>query len=220
MNPSSPSGSPARRPLSAQQAQEAPAPTLTDAELLKYKQDNLLNDDDYAIELRLQIAFYGEKLLNRARYEVDLLEREVVALASVFNEFLEEVKTLDSEINQLSSSINAGKLQAAQELDATIKQEVQVVVEQLRLVPQADIESVDVLYQNLDALQDNFLLLQKQIQTLQALGVKTDQLQKNLPALEKGIDQFGKSIESHQMSLLMGAEQEQHKTDYEVIRLE
>ena len=195
-------------------------PEFTDQELLTYKQDNLLNDDDYAIDLRLQIAFYGEKLLNRAKYEVDLLEREVVALASVFNEFLTEVKNLDAEINQISSSINAGKLQAAQELDATIKQEVQVVVEQLRLVPQSAIDSVDVLYQNLDALQDNFLLLQRQIQILEEIGVKTDNLHKNLPALEKGIGQFGKSIESHQMTLLVGAEDNSDTIDYEAIRLE
>ena len=149
------------------------------------------------------------------------MEGELVALATVFNEFLTEVKSLDGQINQLTSTINAGKLQAAKELDATIKQEVQVVVDQLRMVQSSDLENVEVLYQNLDALQDNYQILQKQIETLDEIGIKTDHLKKNLPALEKGISQFGKSIEERQLSLLVGEDgQEAEKVDYESIRLE
>ncbi len=206
---------------SPSQPQESKEVTVTDQELLDYKTQTLLNDDDQATELRMQIAFYGEQLLNRVKYEVDVMERELVALATVFNEFLTEVKSLDGQINQLTSTINAGKLQAAKELDTTIKQEVQVVVDQLRMVQSSDLESVEVLYQNLDALQDNYQILQKQIETLDEIGIKTDHLKKDLPALEKGISQFGKSIEERQLSLLVGEEEQQtEKIDYESIRLE
>lgn len=224
----SPSSTPRRAPgplpaagASPSQPQEAKEVTVTDQELLDYKTQTLLNDDDQATELRMQIAFYGEQLLNRVKYEVDVMERELVALATVFNEFLTEVKSLDGQINQLTSTINAGKLQAAKELDTTIKQEVQVVVDQLRMVQSSDLENVEVLYQNLDALQDNYQILQKQIETLDEIGIKTDHLKKNLPALEKGISQFGKSIEERQLSLLVGEEEQQtEKVDYESIRLE
>jgi len=206
---------------SPSQPQEVAEVTVSDQELVDYKTQTLLNDDDYATELRMQIAFYGEQLLNRVKYEVDVMERELVALATVFNEFLGEVKNLDGQINQLTSTINAGKLQAAKELDATIKQEVQVVVDQLRMVQSSDLESVEVLYQNLDALQDNYLILQKQIETLDEIGIKTDHLKKDLPALEKGISQFGKSIEERQLSLLVGDDgQQEEKIDYESIRAE
>ncbi|MGE3725677.1 MAG: hypothetical protein AB7I41_09010 [Candidatus Sericytochromatia bacterium] len=206
---------------SPSQPQEVAEVTVSDQELVDYKTQTLLNDDDYATELRMQIAFYGEQLLNRVKYEVDVMERELVALATVFNEFLGEVKNLDGQINQLTSTINAGKLQAAKELDATIKQEVQVVVDQLRMVQSSDLESVEVLYQNLDALQDNYLILQKQIETLDEIGIKTDHLKKDLPALEKGISQFGKSIEERQLSLLVGEDgQQEEKIDYESIRAE
>ncbi|PIQ29251.1 hypothetical protein COW36_17295 [bacterium (Candidatus Blackallbacteria) CG17_big_fil_post_rev_8_21_14_2_50_48_46] len=226
-NPVSGSAKPAPRkspassaPVPAKKQAEAPV-ELTDQELLDYKTQNLLNDDDYALELRLQVGYYGEQLLNRVKYEVDVMERELVALASVFNEFLTEVKGMDAKINELTTTINAGKLQAAKELDETIKQEVQVVVDQLRMVPNSDLDSVEVLYQNLDALQDNYDILQKQIQTLEEIGVKTDGLQKNLPALEKGISRFGKSIEERQLSLLVGEEaQNEEKIDYDAIRAE
>jgi hypothetical protein len=195
--------------------------TVTEAELLDYKRQTLLNDDDYATELRMEITHYGEQLLNRVRYEVDVMERELVALASVFNEFLGEVKTIDAQINELTTGINVGKLQAAKELDATIKQEVQVVVDQLRMVPNSDLDSVEVLYQNLDALQDNYQILQKQIETLEEIGIKTDNLKKDLPALEKGISQFSKSIEERQLSLLVGEDgAHPEKVDYDSIRSE
>lgn len=211
---------PATPASAAQSAQSAPR-MLSDEELLALKTQNLLNDDEYAVDLRMQVAYYGEQLLNRVKYEVDVMEREVVALGSVFNEFLDEVKKLDARINELSTSINAGKLQAAKELDATIKQEMQVVVDQLRMVPNADLESVEVLYQNLEALQDNYQVLQKQIQTLEEIGIKADVLKNNLPALEKGINQFGKSIEERQLALLVGEDQSaEEKLDYEAIRQE
>lgn len=208
-------------PASAQTGPQKAPRLLSDAELLELKTQNLLNDDEYAVELRMEVAYYGEQLLNRVRYEVDIMERELVALSEVFNEFLGEVKKLDARIHELSTSINAGKLQAAKELDATIKQEVQVVVEQLRMVPQADLDSVEVFYQNLDALQDNYQILQKQIQTLEEIGVKTEALKKNLPALEKGIQQFEKLIEERQLALLTGqSPATEEKIDYESIRQE
>lgn len=202
---------PSQKPVSA---------PLTDAEILRYQQETLLMDDDYTTELRLQVVFFGEKLLNRVQYEVELLEKELIALSQVFNEFLDEVKTMDEKIGKLSTSINQGKLQAAKELDATIKQEVQTVVEQLRLLPRADLDGVEVLYQNLDALQDNYQVVQEQIKTLEEIGVKTEHLNKNLPALEKGLNQFGKSIEERQMTLLVGEQQEEEKVDYEALKQE
>lgn len=204
-----------------QELEQPPAPVeRTDYELRMYQQETLLMDDDYTTELRLQVVHYGESLLNRVKYEVELLERELIALSSVFNEFLDEVKIMDDKIGGLSTSINQGKLQAARELDQTIKQEVQTVVDQLRLLPRADLEGVEVLYQNLDALQDNFNVIQDQLKTLSEIGVKTEGLQKNLPALEKGLQQFGKSIEEHQMTLLVGQQEQEQKIDYEAIKQE
>lgn len=193
---------------------------LTDEELLIKQQATLLLDDDYTTELRMQVQHYGETLLNRVHYEVEILERELIALSQVFNEFLDEVKLMDDKIAKLSTSINQGKLQAAKELDATIKQEVQTVVDQLRLLPRADLDGVEVLYQNLDALQDNYQVVQEQIKTLEEIGVKTDHLQKNLPALEKGLQQFGKSIEERQMTLLVGEQEAEEKVDYEALKQE
>lgn len=202
-------------------AQEEPR-KLSAFELRMYQQETLLRDDDYTTELRLHVVHYGETLLNRVRYEVELLEKELVALSSVFNEFLDEVKNMDGKISKLSTAINQGKMQAAKELDQTIKQEVQNVVEQLRVLPKADLDGVEMLFQNLDALQDNYGMIQAQITTLEEIGVKTEHLKKNLPALEKGLNQFGKSIEERQMSLLVG-EEEEHKEpeiDYDELRHE
>jgi tRNA threonylcarbamoyladenosine modification (KEOPS) complex Pcc1 subunit len=95
---------------------------------------------------------------------------------------------------------------------------VQVVVDQLRLVQAADLESVDVLYQNLDALQDNYKVLQAQTETLKEIGIKTEQLEKNIPALQRGIEQFGKSIEARQLELLVGEQEEAEVIDYESIK--
>ncbi|MGV3526836.1 MAG: hypothetical protein ACO1RX_21640 [Candidatus Sericytochromatia bacterium] len=202
-------------------AEERPLPApLNDAELRAYQNESLLLDDDYTTELRLQVVHYGESLLNRVRYEVELLEKELVALSTVFNEFLDEVKVMDNKIGKLSTAINQGKMQAARELDQTIKKEVQTVVEQLRLLPRADLDGVEVLYQNLDALQDNYQVLQEQIRTLEEIGVKTEPLQKNLPALEKGLNQFGKSIEERQMNLLVGEQPEPEKIDYDALKHE
>lgn len=201
------------------EAKALPAP-MTDAELRLYQEETLLLDDDYTTELRLQVIHYGESLLNRVKYEVELLEKEMVALSQVFNEFLDEVKVMDDKIGGLSTSINQGKLQAAKELDLTIKQEVQTVVEQLRLLPRADLDGVEVLYQNLDALQDNYNVVQEQLKTLGEIGVKTEHLQKNLPALEKGLQQFGKSIEERQMTLLVGEQEKEEKVDYEALKQE
>ncbi|HEY9839752.1 MAG TPA: hypothetical protein V6D23_04785, partial [Candidatus Obscuribacterales bacterium] len=198
---------------------ELPA-VLNDAELYLYQKESLLLDDDYTTELRLEVTHYGEFLLNRVQYEVQLLEKELVALSQVFNEFLDEVKLMDDKIGHLSTSINQGKLQAAKDLDGTIKQEVQTVVEQLRLLPRADLDGVEVLYQNLDALQDNYQVVQEQIKTLEEIGVKTDHLKKTLPALEKGLQQFGKSIEERQMTLLVGEQEEEEKVDYEALKQE
>lgn len=196
------------------------AAPLSDAELLAYQYESLLLDDDYTTELRLQVTHYGEALLNRVKYEVELLERELIALSQVFNEFLDEVKLMDEKIGVLSTSINQGKLQAAKELDQTIKQEVQTVVDQLRLLPRADLDGVEVLYQNLDALQDNYSVLEEQIKTLDEIGVRTEHLQKNLPALEKGLQQFGKSIEERQMTLLVGEQEAEEKVDYDALKQE
>lgn len=192
---------------------------LSATEIIARNQSNLLTDDDYTTELRLQVAHLGENLLSRTQYEVEILEREFVALSQMFNEFLDEVKTLDQKIGDLSTSINQGKLQAAQELDKTIKQEVQTIVEQLRVLPKADLDGVEVLYQNLDALQDNYAVLQLQLQTLDEIGIKTDAIKQNLPALEKGLQNFGSAIEERQMKLLVG-ESEEEKIDYEGLRSE
>ena len=196
---------------------EAPAP-LSDAEVKARSQANLLTDDDYNTELRVQVVHLGENLLNRTRYEVDILERELVALSTVFNEFLGEVKVMDDKIANLSESINQGKMEAARELDQTIKQEVQTIVEQLRVLPRADLDGVEVLYQNLDALQDNYAVLQMQIDTLEEIGVKTAGISKNMPALEKGLQQFGTAIEERQMKLLVGDEPEEEKIDYDALK--
>ncbi|MEZ0370024.1 MAG: hypothetical protein ACAI44_13135 [Candidatus Sericytochromatia bacterium] len=204
---------------SQQPGEDLPVP-MSDTELRLYQQESLLLDDDYTTELRLQVMHYGEFLLNRVQYEVQLLEKELVALSQVFNEFLDEVKLMDDKIGTLSTSINQGKLQAAKDLDGTIKQEVQTVVEQLRLLPRADLDGVEVLYQNLDALQDNYQVVQEQMKTLEEIGVKTDHLKKNLPALEKGLQQFGKSIEEPQMTLLVGEQEEEEKVDYEALKQE
>ncbi len=192
---------------------------LTATEIIARNQSNLLTDDDYTTELRLQVAHLGENILSRTQYEVEILEREFVALSQMFNEFLDEVKTLDQKIGDLSTSINQGKLQAAQELDKTIKQEVQTIVEQLRVLPKADLDGVEVLYQNLDALQDNYAVLQLQLQTLDEIGIKTEPLKQQLPALEKGLQNFGSAIEERQMKLLVG-ETEEEKVDYEGLRSE
>lgn len=192
---------------------------LTPTEIIARNQANLITDDDYTTELRIQVAHLGENLLSRTQYEVDILEREFIALSQVFNEFLDEVKTLDQKIGDLSTSINQGKLQAAKELDQTIKQEVQTIVEQLRVLPKADLDGVEALYQNLDALQDNYTILQLQLATLEEIGVKTDPLKQNLPALEKGLQNFGSAIEERQMKLLVG-EKEEEKIDYEGLRTE
>lgn len=209
--------------MSSQNEQRKPqdvvAAPMTPEELQEFKQENLLNDDDYTTELRLQVAYYGEALLNRTKYEVEVLEHEFVALSGVFNEFLDEVKLLDAKIGELSTSINKGKMQAAKELDQTIKGEIQVIVDQLRLVPNADLESVEVLYQNLDALQDNYDVIQSQLKVLDEIGIKTDVVQKNLPALEKGIAQFSKTIEDRQLSLLVGDEEEDEESvDYDELK--
>lgn len=196
-----------------------PPRVLSSSEIIARNQSNLLTDDDYTTELRLQVAHLGENLLSRTQYEVEILEREYVALSQMFNEFLDEVKTLDQKIGDLSSSINQGKLQAAQELDKTIKQEVQTIVEQLRVLPKADLDGVEVLYQNLDALQDNYAVLQYQLQTLDEIGIKTEALKQNMPALEKGLQSFGSAIEERQMKLLVG-EAEEEKVDYEGLRSE
>lgn len=190
------------------------------AEMRMYQEETLLNDDDYTTELRMQVVYYGETLLNRVKYEVELLEKEFVALSTIFNEFLDEVKKMDGKISKLSTSINQGKLQAAKDLDKTIKQEVQTIVEQLRLLPKANLDGVEVLYQNLDALQDNYHVIEDQIKVLEEIGVKTDHLKKNLPALEKGLNQFGKSIEERQMNLLVGEEEKEEKIDYDELRQE
>lgn len=192
---------------------------LTPTEIIARNQANLLTDDDYTTELRIQVAHLGENLLSRTQYEVDMLEREFIALSQVFNEFLNEVKTLDQKIGDLSTSINQGKLQAAKELDQTIKQEVQTIVEQLRVLPKADLDGVETLYQNLDALQDNYTVLQLQLKTLDEIGIKTDPIKQNLPALEKGLQNFGSAIEERQMKLLVG-ETEEEKIDYEGLRAE
>lgn len=192
----------------------------TDAEILRYQEETLLMDDDYTTELRLQVVHYGETLLNRVQYEVELLEKELIALSQVFNEFLDEVKSMDDKIAKLSTTINQGKMQAAKELDSTIKQEVQTVVEQLRLLPRADLDGVEVLYQNLDALQDNYQVVQEQIKTLEEIGVKTEHLKNHLPALEKGLQQFGKSIEERQMTLLVGEQEAEEKVDYDALKQE
>lgn len=199
--------------------QEPKPQVLTASEIIARNQSNLLTDDDYTTELRLQVAHLGENLLSRTKYEVDILEREFVALSQMFNEFLGEVQTLDKKIDDLSTSINQGKLQAAQELDQTIKQEVQTIVEQLRVLPKADLDGVEVLYQNLDALQDNYAVLQLQLQTLDEIGIKTAPIKQNLPALEKGLQSFGNAIEERQMKLLVG-ESEEEKVDYEALRNE
>lgn len=193
---------------------------LTPQELRQYQNETLLMDDDYSKELRLQVAHYGEALLSRTHYEVDLLEQEFVALSAVFNEFLDEVKLMDKKIGDLSNSINQGKMRAAKELDQTIKQEVQTVVEQLRLLPRADLSGVEILYQNLDSLQDNYQVLEEQIRTLDEIGVKTDPIKKNLPALEKGLQNFGKSIEERQMTLLVGEQEKEEKIDYDILKQE
>ena len=191
----------------------------TPIEMLAYKQQTLLMDDEYTTELRLQVVHYGEKLLARVHFEVEVLEKELIALSGVFNEFLKDVKTMDEKIGKLSTSINQGKLEAAKELDRVIKQEVQTVVEQLRLLPKADLDGVEVLYQNLDALQDNYQVINKQLETLDEIGIKTEQLRERLPALEKGLNQFGSSIEERQMNLLVGEEEEaEDKIDYEQLR--
>lgn len=192
----------------------------TPEELREYQRDTLLLDDDYTTELRLQVVHHGEALLGRVTYEVDILERELIALSTVFNEFLDEVKAMDEKISRLSTSINQSKLQAAQELDQTIKKEVQTVVEQLRLLPRADLDGVEILYQNLDALQDNYKVIEAQIETLAGIGVKTEHIQKNLPALEKGLSQFGQAIEERQMSLLVGEEEKEEKIDFDALRQE
>lgn len=195
------------------------APRLrTAAELLAYKQENLRNDDEYAADLRLQVVHYGEKLLARVHFEVEVLEKELIALSAMFNEFLDDVKTMDEKIGKLSTSINQGKLEAAKELDRVIKQEVQTVVDQLRLLPKADLDGVEVLYQNLDALQDNYQVINKQLEVLDDIGIKTEQLRERLPALEKGLNQFGQSIEERQMNLLVGEEEQAEKVDYEQLR--
>ncbi len=199
---------------------EQPKPQLLSAaEIIARNQANLLTDDDYTTELRIQVAHLGENLLDRTKYEVDILEREFIALSQVFNEFLGEVKTLDQKIGDLSTSINQGKLQAAKELDQTIKQEVQTIVEQLRVLPKADLDGVETLYQNLDALQDNYTVLQLQLDTLNEIGIKTDYLKQNLPALKSGLQNFGSAIEERQMKLLVG-ESEVEKIDYEGLRNE
>lgn len=190
------------------------------AAMVAYQQESLLLDDDYTTEVRMQVVHYGEKLLNRVKYEVEILERELVALSSVFNEFLDEVKNTDGKIGALSTSINQGKMQAAKELDQNIKQEVQTVVNQLRLLPKADLDGVEVLYQNLDALQDNYQVIQHQIDTLSEIGIKTEHLEKNLPALEKGLNQFGKAIEERQMNLLVGEEKQEAVIDFDELRRE
>lgn len=182
------------------------------------RQEMLLEEDDAVTELRLQVAFFGERLLGRVKTEVEVLEEEVVALAAIFNEYLDEVKLLDKQLSELTTSINKGKLDAARELDETLKREVQVVVDQLRLVQGADLESVDVLYQNLDALQDNYKVLQAQTETLKEIGIKTEPLEKNIPALQRGIEQFGKSIEARQLELLVGEQEEAEVIDYEAIK--
>jgi tRNA threonylcarbamoyladenosine modification (KEOPS) complex Pcc1 subunit len=182
------------------------------------RQEMMLEEDDTVTELRLQVAFFGERLLGRVKTEVEVLEEEVVALAAIFNEYLDEVKLLDKQLSELTTSINKGKLDAARELDETLKREVQVVVDQLRLVQAADLESVDVLYQNLDALQDNYKVLQAQTETLKEIGIKTEQLEKNIPALQRGIEQFGKSIEARQLELLVGEQEEAEVIDYESIK--
>jgi hypothetical protein len=184
------------------------------------RQEMMLEEDDAVTELRLQVAFFGERLLGRVKTEVEVLEEEVVALAAIFNEYLDEVKVLDKQLSELTTSINKGKLDAARELDETLKREVQVVVDQLRLVQSADLESVDVLYQNLDALQDNYKVLQAQTETLKEIGIKTEQLEKNIPALQRGIEQFGKSIEARQLELLVGEQEEPETVDYDSIKSE
>jgi hypothetical protein len=91
-------------------ASDRPLPVpLTDAELRLYQHESLLLDDDYTTELRLQVTYYGESLLNRVQYEVQLLEKEMVALSEVFNEFLDEVKVMDDKIGNLSTSIKQGR---------------------------------------------------------------------------------------------------------------
>jgi len=87
-------------------------------------------------------------------------------------------------------------------------------------LPKADLDGVEILYQNLDALQDNFQVLENQIATLDEIGIKTEHLKKNLPALEKGLNQFGESIEKRQMDLLVGEDQAEEATDYEALKQE
>ena len=223
------SAPPAQSPSEADIQSKTPEPVIKKdvqpmnaVELRLYQQETLLRDDEYTTELRLHVVHYGETLLNRVRYEVELLEKELVALSSVFNEFLDEVKNMDAKIGKLTTAINQGKMQAAKELDQTIKQEVQNVVEQLRVLPKADLDGVEMLFQNLDALQDNYSMIQNQIKTLDEIGVKTEHIKKNLPALEKGLNQFGKSIEERQMSLLVGEEEENKaaEIDYDELRQE
>ncbi len=199
---------------------KSPPRELTVSELQAYKADNLARDDDYTTELRMQVMYHGEVLLSRTKYEVELLEHELIALSTVFNEFLGEVKTMDAKISKLSTNINQAKMTAAQELDQTIKKEVQTVVDQLRLLPKADLDGVEILYQNLDALQDNFQVLEDQITTLDEIGIKTEHLKKNLPALERGLNQFGESIEKRQMDLLVGEETPEETVDYDALKQE
>ncbi len=215
----------AQSPKSQPQTQPKAQPPVkkerirTPAEIAAQSQANLLTEDDYTTELRIQVVHLGENLLNRTKYEVDILERELVALSGVFNEFLSEVKVMDKKIGDLSTSINQGKMQAARELDSTIKQEIQTIVEQLRVLPRADLDGVEMLYQNLDALQDNYGVLQKQLDTLEEIGVKINPIRKNLPALERGLNQFGDAIEKQQMKLLVG-EEEEEKIDYDALKNE
>lgn len=164
--------------------------------------------------LRSDVLAEGENLLYRVKYEIEVLEQEMIGVAEAFNDLLEEVKELDIRITELTTTINKSKMQGVRELDETIKQEVQTIVEQLRAAQFADVQGIEILYENLDAIKDNFTFLQNQSELLKELGIKTDTVDKNMPALEKGIDQFARSIEERQTSLLVGEEEEEEKIDY------
>lgn len=175
---------------------------------------------DEITQLKLEVSQYGEFILGRVKFEVEVFETELVALGDKFNELLDKIKELDTRIAKLTKLINKTKLDSAKETDSTIRSEIQVIVEQLKILDDADLNTIDDLYDNLDAVKDNYEFIVDQIDKLKQAGAKVDVLEKKgIPALERGIKRFENSIESKQTNLLSG-DSDEDKIDYDTLYAE
>lgn len=165
----------------------------------------LEDDDEETSVLRYEAAQIALGLMNYVEYNVVSLENELTILGDAFNQLLDKTRQLDDRIALLSDKVNKARFEGAKQAMEFIHDEIKLISDNLEgAIKSTDPSDREVLEENVDILNENKAIIDKQILGLREIGADTQKLENDAKVLESSIMKLKSSINSNAIFSLSG----------------